>query len=562
MLLTFLLIQRISSYQYKRLAGPASDFPSFTPPALETSGMHSRYHVLPLLTLEDSNQKWTHSFSVDQCDIFAVTVFAKDPKLFSLNFLLPSGAEVSANSVYDEKIGYGLAGLYPCRTFLFNDPIPSVGEWSITVTSDCLSYPVNASLIVSFYPSDLILQAFIPAENLIVGRSIDIIALLPTLVGLGKTNNSIRTIAALENAITTIFLPDGSNKTLKLEEGPSNSIRNVKRGAGASDLFASFEATAAGMYKSLVKVSGKLSDGTNFIRSLWYVFTVAHPSIEITGKVRGSLHTHDISQRDLVDFNIDVNWDGSDLTYRAFAQVWGHGPNKQEVPVAWISGLVEVQKRRFCLYNCHYVHMQLDTHWLELVNAKPPLTLKSVTLEELKAFITLTKSDTLEVNADAKLKKWSPSLQAEDIEIDWEMKEGYNPYRVKKVDNATETGQILLLHGYCTQDNGFLLDYFDNPLLFKDYNQNRLHDEYAREVIDFLVKNGSTRFSVVGHSQGGPVALHLYTYYCTGLDAVVSRAFVYIANNILTTNMNTLSTLFSHGNSQLLLLEALVVYSY
>ena len=107
----------------------------------------------------------------------------------------------------------------------WHDPIPSVGEWSITVTADSLSYPINASLIVSFYPNDLILQAFIPDKNLTVGRSIDIIALLPSLVGLGKTNSSVRSFAALEDATTTIFLPDGSNETLKLEGGPSNSIK-------------------------------------------------------------------------------------------------------------------------------------------------------------------------------------------------------------------------------------------------------------------------------------------------------------------------------------------------
>ena len=115
--------------------------------------------------------------------------------------------------------------MYPCRTFLFNDPIPSVGEWSITVTADSLSYPLNASLIVSFYPSDLALQAFVPAKNLIVRCSVDIIALLLTLVGLGKTNSSVRSIAALEDATTTIFLLDGSNETLKLEGGPRNSVK-------------------------------------------------------------------------------------------------------------------------------------------------------------------------------------------------------------------------------------------------------------------------------------------------------------------------------------------------
>ena len=525
LLVAFVLIQQAiagNNYQYKSLAGPASEFPSFTPPALETSAMHSRYHVLPLLTLENSNQQWTHSFPVDYCDIFGVSLFANDPKSFTLEFQLPSGELSVPNKMYDEKLGYGSAGLYPCRTFLFDDPVPSVGEWSITVTSNSSTYPVNASLIVSFYPSDLILQAFVPAENLIVGQSIDIIAVLPNLVGLEKTSNSTRSIATLDNAITTIYLPDGTEKELKMEQGPGHSMKKIKRETGASDLYASFEATTIGIYKSLVEVTGKLSDGTNFIRSLWYVFTVAHPSIEITGNVRGSLHTHKISQRDIIDFNIDVKWDGSELSYRAFAQVWGHGENNEEVGVVWISGLVDVKKKEFCLFNCHYIHMQLDSRWLELANAKQPLTLKSVTLEELKAFITLSKSDTLEVIADDRLMKWSPSLEVENIRIDWEMKEGYNPYRVKKVDNVTETGQLLLLHGYCAEYNGFLLEYFDNYLLFEDYGQNRLHDEYAKRVVEFLAEQGATRFSVVGHSQGGPVALHLYTYYQTGLDAVVS----------------------------------------
>ena len=90
------------------------------------------------------------------------------------------------------------------------------------------------------------------------------------------------------------------------------------------------------------------------------------------------------------------------------------------------------------------------------------------------------------------------------------------------MDNVTETGQLLLLHGYCAGKNGFLVDYFDDNLLYEDYEKNLLHDEYARNVLDFLAKEGATRFSAVGHSQGGAVALHLYTYYQTGLDAVVS----------------------------------------
>ena len=524
LLTAILLVQQASGstkYQYKSLAGPATEFPTFAPPGL-TSGMHSRYYVLPSLTLKHPHDNWTHSFPVDHCDILGIIMFAKDPKSYTIKFQSPSGDEVSANRVYDEKVGYGPAGLFPSRTFLFHDPIPNVGTWSIAVTSNTSSYPVSATFYASFYPSDLIMQAFIPPENLIVGKSIDIMALLPTEVSLGKTTNSTVYISALDKATTTIYLPDGREENVKLKEGPSGYMTNVKRDTGAKDLYASFEAPMEGKYKTVVQVDGVLSDGTNFIRSLWYEFTVVPPSVEVTGKVIGSLYTHDISERVKVNFSIAIDWDESDSSYRAFAQVWGTGEDNEEVPVAWISGLVEVQSREGCVSDCHYIEMELDTRWLELANAKPPLTLKSVTLDEMNTFITLSKSDAVEVIADDELMNWSPSLKAEDIEIDWEMKEGYNPYRVKKEDNTTETGQLLLLHGYCASGGGFLLDYFYNYLLFEDYEQTRLHDEFAKRVLDFIAEKGATRYSIVAHSQGGLVALHLYTYYQTGLDAVVS----------------------------------------
>ena len=521
------------NYQYKSLAGPAAEFPSFNPPSLETSGMHSRYYVLPLLTLDKTSPEWTHTFPVDYCDIFALTVFSADFNIFTLKFTLPSGATVEANTIVDEKIGYGTGGLYPCRTFLFNDPVPSVGQWTVTVSSeDSSKLPVNASLIASFYPSDLILQAYVPAENLIAGRSVQIIALLPSVVKSKENINSTRSVAALDSAVTTVYLPDGTQKNVEMKEGPDDQKTVLSVMADATDLYATFEAPVSGVYKNLVQLSGELSDGTKFIRSLWYVFTVAHPSVSITGNVRGALSTHEISQRELIDFTIDVDWDGPDVSYRAFAQVWGTGENNEEVPVAWISGLVDVKKKKRCLFNCHHFQMQLDSRWLELVNAKPPLVLKSVSLEELKSFITLSTANTLKVASDDSLTNWSPSLNAEDIEIDWEMKEGYNPYRIRKDNTTAADGQILLLHGYCAEYNGFLLDYFDDELVFGEYGQNFLHDEYARKVLDFVKEKGATRYSAVGHSQGGPVAVHLYSYYPTGMDAVVS-VFIISCNGIV-----------------------------
>ena len=89
-LIIILLVQQASGsnkYQYKSLVGPATEFPSFKYPGL-TPGMHSRYYVLPSLTLKNSGDKWTHSFPVDHCDMFCITVFAKNPERYTFKFLL------------------------------------------------------------------------------------------------------------------------------------------------------------------------------------------------------------------------------------------------------------------------------------------------------------------------------------------------------------------------------------------------------------------------------------------------------------------------------------------
>ena len=73
-----------------------------------------------------------------------------------------------------------------------------------------------------------------PAENLIVGHSINVMALLPNDMSLGKTTNTTVYISAVDKATTTET------------------------------------------QKNVVQVDGLLSDGMSFIRSLWYECTVAH----------------------------------------------------------------------------------------------------------------------------------------------------------------------------------------------------------------------------------------------------------------------------------------------
>ncbi|MEM9382752.1 MAG: conditioned medium factor, partial [Planctomycetota bacterium] len=76
---------------------------------------------------------------------------------------------------------------------------------------------------------------------------------------------------------------------------------------------------------------------------------------------------------------------------------------------------------------------------------------------------------------------------------------------------------LVLCHGYCAGGNPWPDADFSQPKLgFSDPNRNRSHDEFANLIVSQA--SAFTSFGVVGHSQGGPAALHLLTFYQSPLD--------------------------------------------
>ncbi|MCA9001501.1 MAG: conditioned medium factor, partial [Planctomycetes bacterium] len=76
---------------------------------------------------------------------------------------------------------------------------------------------------------------------------------------------------------------------------------------------------------------------------------------------------------------------------------------------------------------------------------------------------------------------------------------------------------LMLVHGWCSSGGVWPTSQFTHPLLvFHDPDANRSHDEFAQRLATLGAQNRS--FGVIGHSQGGPAAVHLRTYYVSGLD--------------------------------------------
>jgi len=76
---------------------------------------------------------------------------------------------------------------------------------------------------------------------------------------------------------------------------------------------------------------------------------------------------------------------------------------------------------------------------------------------------------------------------------------------------------LLLVHGYCSGGNPWpTSDFTGGREIFMDPNASRSHDDFAQMIGE--LGSGSKSFGVIAHSQGGQAAMHLLTYYWSGLD--------------------------------------------
>jgi len=78
-----------------------------------------------------------------------------------------------------------------------------------------------------------------------------------------------------------------------------------------------------------------------------------------------------------------------------------------------------------------------------------------------------------------------------------------------------------MLPGYCTEVNPFQssASFFENAF-FPVKKGNFGHDEYALLMNEAAVNANMDAFSIIGHSQGGLVAAHLFNYYWSGMANV------------------------------------------
>jgi ADP-dependent glucokinase len=208
----------------------------------------------------------------------------------------------------------------------------------------------------------------------------------------------------------------------------------------------------------------------------------------------------------------------------AYAEVWENDAQ----PLAWVSGMTVVKKDDQ-IGDYYYAALHLNVKWLthnKQGRLAKPLLLKNAFIQNSQRNVPITAVDRMTVKYDNELQVLNAAFHMKSTGVLTEdMTMGKRPEKYSLVNKrklaaaaaAGQQGKIALLHGYCAGGNPFSTANFPNHVAFHDPNANRPTDAFALKVKDFIEPHGAG-VALIGHSQGGLVSAHLYSFYWSTAD--------------------------------------------
>jgi len=314
--------------------------------------------------------------------------------------------------------------------------------------------------------------------------------------------------ASISQAFATITSPSKKQLTIQLRDDGLNGDQL----AGDGLYSAKVPTSEVGVYTSQVQVQGIRPDGIRFSRTATdiypiekaaYSFTKSAASLKLIGGTKA-----------LVSVPVQLLAKSAEPIYLA-AEVWGS--NKRGVQsAAWIGGVVSPDKNG-------NLELSFDTRWLTRSKLRAPYSLKSLRLQTVNSNVPIAElsSMTLKVPALLVASKLSAnslkkSAKQDPLKITNDMLMGNAPASQGLSIKSHAGPKLLLVHGYCSSNGAWNTSSFSNSAKFQDLNQSRSHEDFAQRVINFGSSYSS--YGIIAHSQGGAVALHMYSRYWTGLD--------------------------------------------
>lgn len=486
----------------KQLAGPPEEFAQMRAPAPAEAAILSKSALLPVefsSARSGEAAQWQATLPVENGKLRFVLLSGThdwQPQLHAPGTAnARAGAAAIVPNAVATRLGSGDTAL-PAREYRVDSA--ANGNWTLTLRADgsaaqrgYLLMEGDAHTQLASYPSD--------RRQLHSGQRIGLTALLG-----GSDSHGATTLAAtagrIRDAQLRVTAPDGTVTQWPMADDGRHGDGAAGDGVYAGD----FPAKVPGSYLAQVVVHGEDAAGQAFVRTSEHVLPVLDTSLRIAADTV-SASTQDGTRLALP---IPVSASGqAPAHYRVLGELWGTGRDGSAVPVAWLGGMLAPQNGRLPL--------SVDERWIVRAGARAPFTLRNLRIEDPDHFVPLATRDTLALTLPA-LRR---SSVARGGAIDASMRMGERPAALQRAASdaqAQATGKrLVLVHGYCS-GGVWPAAQFSNASTFLDANQNRSNDQFAQLLGQFGSQWNS--FGTIAHSQGGMAALHLYTYYWSGLD--------------------------------------------
>jgi len=307
------------------------------------------------------------------------------------------------------------------------------------------------------------------------------------------------------------------------DDGASND------GAAGDGVFGAWlPSTLEGDAIASVRIDGQGVGGGRFLRTTRHALVFERPDVLLTDVAR---------TRVLDDERLEIELGTAELAgarkLQVSAEVWGRDAQGNARPACWLSKMVAAGEP---------ARLVLDARWLNRAGLGAPLELREVRLQDPDSHVPLDRRAVLALPVDE-----LPAVHGEAPEpVSATMRMGISGTPggtyVYGGDRREEAGgsALMLVHGYCSGGGIWPAADFSEPKKdFDDPNANRSHDAFALELASQA--SGFSSFGVVAHSQGGAAALHLYTFYESGLDhASGGRRIQAVATPFLGTPLATI----------------------
>ncbi|RMF46008.1 MAG: conditioned medium factor, partial [Anaerolineae bacterium] len=386
-----------------------------------------------------------------------------------------------------QRADIGLDGAtFPAEVYRVSQGQPGVWRFQVSAPAD-VKAGMDGYLLVSS-DSPYRLYAHLANYDLRVGERIGLVAYL-----YDQRESREKPLAqGIQSAVAKVQFPDGRERSLLMfDDG-----RHADGAAGDGVFGMLFTARQAGEYTAQVRVRGVTPKGETLLRTSEHFF----PVLDVQARLgKGAVATTLDSNRWQVTLPVEGLTPGSRVM--AFAEMWGLDSSGKPAPAGWFGGLTQVGKDG--------IPLGFDVRWLAYSGVHAPFEVRNVRLQDADTAIPLAAQTRMELKAPAVDVKRMPAVST----ITDEMRMGPRPQRMQ---TQAAGGKLMLVHGYCAGSNPWPTSDFSSYAVFQDYHQNRTHDQFAQLIRNYGAQFPS--FGIVAHSQGGAAALHLYTYYWSGLD--------------------------------------------